>query len=291
MSGKLIIVPTPIGNLEDITLRAIDALAIADGICAEDTRRTGILLYDLGITGKRLIRLDEYVMKYRLHGMIDLMKEGKTFAFCSDAGMPGVSDPGQRLIDAAYEAGVPVEVLPGPSAVTTAYVASGTAATSFYFGAFFPRKAQERRQLLESLKPLDAALVFYESPHRLVSALASIAEVLPMRKVAVCRELTKVYEEVVRGPVDEVKAEFESRESVKGEIAIVIDGPNDAEREADAASAAVDAEQRIAELLSQGERAKTVAKLIAEEFGIPRNAAYDMVMSKRGDSPIGHQAE
>ena len=208
MPGKLIICPTPLGNLGDMTTRALDALRAADVICAEDTRVTGKLLAALGIEGKRIERLDENVIAQRAAEITARVIAGEVIAYCTDAGMPGVSDPGLRLVRTARVAGVPVEVLPGPTAVATAYVASGCIDQSFYFGGFFPRKDAARRQLLEQLKPLQAALVFYESPNRLVGALRAITDMLPLRGVAVCRELTKLHEEVVRGPAPEVLAEF-----------------------------------------------------------------------------------
>ena len=263
MPGKLVICPTPLGNLGDMTVRALEALRAADVVCAEDTRVTGKLLAALGIEGKRLERLDENLVGERADEITARVLAGETIVYCSDAGMPGVSDPGLRLVRAAHEAGAPVEVLPGPTAVATAYVASGTTSTNFYFGGFFPRKDAARKQLLDSLKDLDAALVFYESPNRLVSALASIGESLPYREIAVCRELTKLHEEIVRGSIGEVKEQFESRESVKGEIVLVIDAPNDEEVSAANASASASAEERAAELLAQGERPKLVAKTIA----------------------------
>ena len=291
MPGKLVICPTPLGNLGDMTIRALDALRAADVVCAEDTRVTGKLLVALGIEGKRLERLDENLVGERADEVAARVIAGETIVYCSDAGMPGVSDPGLRLVRVAREAGAPVEVLPGPTAVATAYVASGTTSTNFYFGGFFPRKDAARKQMLDSLKSLDAALVFYESPNRLVSALTSIAESLPYRDIAVCRELTKLHEEVVRGSVDEVKRQFESRESIKGEIVLVIDAPNDEEMRAANASASASAEERAAELLAQGERPKLVVKTGAGEFGISRNEAYEMVLAKKGDSQFGHQAE
>ena len=284
MPGKLVICPTPLGNLGDMTVRALEALRAADVVCAEDTRVTGKLLAALGIEGKRLERLDENLVGERADEITARVLAGETIVYCSDAGMPGVSDPGLRLVRAAHEAGAPVEVLPGPTAVATAYVASGTTSTNFYFGGFFPRKDAARKQLLDSLKDLDAALVFYESPNRLVSALASIGESLPYREIAVCRELTKLHEEIVRGSIGEVKEQFESRESIKGEIVLVIDAPNDEEARAANASAAAGAEERAVELLAQGERPKLVAKTIAEEFGISRNEAYEMVLTKKGQS-------
>ncbi len=291
MPGKLVICPTPLGNLGDMTVRALEALRAADVVCAEDTRVTGKLLAALGIEGKRLERLDENLVGERADVIAARVLAGETIVYCSDAGMPGISDPGLRLVSVAREAGAPVEVLPGPTAVATAYVASGTTSTNFYFGGFFPRKDAARKQLLDSLKDLDAALVFYESPNRLVSALASIAESLPYREIAVCRELTKLHEEIVRGSIGEVKEQFESRESIKGEIVLVIDAPNDLEMRAANASAAAGAEERAVELLAQGERPKLVAKAIAEEFGISRNEAYEMVLTKKRQSQVGYQAE
>ena len=291
MPGKLVICPTPLGNLGDMTVRALEALRAADVVCAEDTRVTGKLLVALGIEGRRLERLDENLVGERADEIAARVLAGETIAYCSDAGMPGVSDPGLRLVRVAREVGAPVEVLPGPTAVATAYVASGTTSTNFYFGGFFPRKDAARKQLLDSLKGLDAALVFYESPNRLVSSLDSIAESLPYRDIAVCRELTKLHEEIVRGSIDEVKEQFKSRESIKGEIVLVIDAPNDLEIRAANAFAAASAEERAVELLAQGERPKLVAKTIAEEFGISRNEAYEMVLTKKGQPQFGCQAE
>lgn len=278
-SGKLVIVPTPIGNLGDMTLRSLEALREADVVCAEDTRVTGKLLAHFGIE-KRLVRLDEAMIGSRAAGVVERVAAGEVVAYCSDAGMPGVSDPGLRLVAAAREAGAAVEVLPGASAAACAYVASGTVCPRFYFGGFFPRKAAEQRSVLEELRGLDAALVFYESPNRLVAALSAIAEVLPWREVAVCRELTKLHEEVVRGPLPEVRDAFAAREregaGIKGEIVLVIDGPSEAEDAAAEQDAEVAARARAAELKAAGVRSKDVARAIAEEFGIARNAAYDI---------------
>lgn len=279
MSGKLLICPTPIGNLGDMTPRALEALRGADVVCAEDTRVTGKLLAALGIEGKRIERLDENLVGERAASVAQRVIAGETIAYCSDAGMPGVSDPGIRLVDAARREGAPVEVLPGPTAVATAYVASGFATPAFYFGGFFPRKDTARKVVLENLKPLDAVLVFYESPNRVVSALEAVTDVLPFREVAVCRELTKLHEEVLRGTASDLVTELKSRDSVKGEIVIVIDAPNEQEARDAAMQTAVDAGQRAKELLEQGERPKAVAKEIATEFGMPRNEAYDLVLS------------
>ncbi len=281
MEGKLVICPTPLGNLGDMTLRALEALRQADTVCAEDTRVTGKLLSALGVEGKRLERLDENLMGEKASSIVERVLSGETIAYCSDAGMPGVSDPGLRLVRAAREAHVVVEVLPGPTAVATAYVASGTASPSFYFGGFFPRKDRARKEALEALRGLDAALVFYESPNRLVSALEAIAETLPRREVAVCRELTKLHEEIRRGTAGELIADFSARDVVKGEIVLVIDAPGADERAADAENARDRAIQRASELAAAGDRPKTIAKALVAEFGVSRNDAYEIALGQR----------
>lgn len=281
MVGKLIICPTPIGNLGDMTERALEALRTADVVCAEDTRVTGKLLAAYRIE-KRIERLDEALIGERAASLVERVGAGEVIAYCSDAGMPGVSDPGLRLVRAARDADVPVEVLPGPTAVATAYVASGSANPRFYFGGFFPRKDAERRATVESLRALDAALLFYESPNRLVAALDALAAVLPHREIAVCRELTKLHEEVVRGPLPQVRDVFAAREQegagIKGEIVLVIDGPSAAEDAAAEQDAEAAARERAVELKAAGARNKEIARAIAEEFGIARNAAYDIAL-------------
>ena len=263
-------------------MRSLDALRGADTVCAEDTRVTGKLLAHFDIR-KPLERLDEAMIGSRAAGVMERVAAGEVLAYCSDAGMPGVSDPGLRLVAAARGAVSPVEVLPGASAAACAYVASGTVCPRFYFGGFFPRKTGEQRAVLEDLRGLDAALVFYESPNRLVAALAAIAEALPWREVAICRELTKLHEEVARGPAAELRALFEARAEepggIRGEIALVIDAPNAQEAAADADVAAASAEARAAELVEAGLRTKEVARRLAAEFGIARNDAYELAMA------------
>lgn len=276
--GKIIICPTPLGNLGDMTSRAFEALRTCDVVCCEDTRVTGKLLAALGIEGKRLERLDEATLGHAAPRFVQRAADGEVIAYCSDAGMPGVSDPGQRLIDAAYDAGVSVEVLPGGTAVATAYVASGFTAPSFYFGGFFPRKAGEQQRALDAVRSLDAVLVYYESPLRIVSALQSVAAAMPHRSVAVCRELTKLHEEVLRGPVAEVLETLQARDSIKGEIVLVIDAPNAEEQADDADAAQQKALARAEELLGEGELSKKdVVRALREEFGLSRNDAYEIV--------------
>lgn len=280
MAGRLVICPTPIGNLGDMTLRTLEELRAADVVCAEDTRVTGKLLAHFGIE-KRLERLDEATITHQAAHVAERVASGETIAFCSDAGMPGVSDPGARLIEAAQQAGCDVVVLPGASAASTAYVASGFNNPRYYFGGFFPRKAGERRTVLESLKSLDAVLVFYESPRRIADALGVVAEVFPHREVAVCRELTKLHEEVFRASAPDAAAEFarrEAEEGVRGEIALVIGPPTAAEEQAAAEQSATSAAERAAELLRAGELSrKDIVRALRDEFGISRNEAYELV--------------
>lgn len=280
ITGKLLIVATPIGNLGDITIRAKEALASADAIYAEDTRITGKLLANLGIS-RPLHRLDENIMVEAAPEVIERVQAGQQVAYCTDAGMPGISDPGLRLVGMAHERGIPVEVLPGASALTVAYVASGVMAQRFFFGAFLPRRAAEIAALMEQLKVLDAALIFYESPHRIVSALEAIRRSLPERTVTVCRELTKLHEEVLRGPIAEVQAELASRESIKGEIALVIWPP--AEGEADIP---LDGELLLArarELYGQGCSGRDVRRALQDEFGISKNRAYGITVEAKSE--------
>lgn len=279
--GMLSLVPTPIGNLGDITLRALETLRQADAVYAEDTRVTGKLLaaYDISVP---LVRLDEALMEARAAEAVERVAQGERIAYCSDAGMPGVSDPGLRLVAAARAADVPYEVLPGASAAALAYVASGTEDPRYYFGAFLPRKTAEQRVLFDSLRSLDAALVFYESPKRIIASLQTVAEVFPYREVAVCRELTKLHEEVLRGSAADVadilRERADQQGSVKGEIVLVIDAPAAAEAVAAAEDAHAHAEELARTLAAEGLRTKQMAARIAEECGIVRNEAYDLAM-------------
>lgn len=281
--GKLTIVPTPIGNLGDITLRAVDVLRASDAVLCEDTRVTGKLLAHLGLE-KPLLRVDENTIRDKAPAVISHLRAGEQLAYCSDAGMPGVSDPGMHLVSAARAEGLAVEVLPGASAATTAYVASGFSRPRFLFAGFLPKKAADRRVALEDLRALDAALIFYESPHRLVAALEAIACAFPYRRVAVCRELTKLHEEVRVGGSEAIAEEFACRErtsAIKGEIAIVVDGPTVMEEHEAWIEASAQARTVAEQLLAEGMRPKEVAKKLASECGLSRNEAYDMALRAR----------
>jgi 16S rRNA (cytidine1402-2'-O)-methyltransferase len=222
MTGKLSIVGTPIGNLEDITLRALRALREADLIAAEDTRHTAVLLARHDIR-KPLVSYHEFNEARRCPELLEKLRHGQHVALVSDAGMPTVSDPGYRLIRAALDAGIPVEVAPGPSAITAALAVAGLPATPFYFHGFLPHKTAQRRKLLSALHALRCTLVFFESPHRLLKTLADIRDVLGNRRVVVARELTKKFEQILRGDAASLLKSLENR-AVKGEITLIVEG-------------------------------------------------------------------
>ena len=222
MPGKLFIVGTPIGNLEDITLRAVRVLREADVVAAEDTRRTGVLLAHFDIH-KPMVSCHEFNEARRAAELLQKLHNGARVAMVSDAGMPTLSDPGLRLVRAALEAGIAMEIVPGPSAITAAVAGSGLAAEPFLFYGFLPHKSAQRRKVLAALAPLPWTLVFFESPHRVVKSLTDLRDVLGNRRVVLARELTKKFEEFARGDLDGLLKMLENR-TVKGEITLVVEG-------------------------------------------------------------------
>lgn len=273
--GKIFICSTPIGNLSDISAHLSDALSSADTIFAEDTRVTSKLLAHLELE-KPLKRLDENVMDKHVTDVIDAAKAGEIVAYCSDAGTPGVSDPGLKIVEAARQANIDVEVVPGPSAVLAAYVASGFTNQNFYFGGFLPRKDNARKNELDNLSKLDAVLIFYESPNRLVKTLETIAEVFVDTPVSVCRELTKMHEEVAIGPAGDVYEEFKQRESIKGEIVICVDSkPVEAQPE-------MDPTNKLANYLSSsGFKSSEISSVLQDVFGVSKNDAYQIALNAK----------
>lgn len=220
--GLLYVVSTPIGNMEDITLRALRILGEVDLIAAEDTRNTGLLLKHHQIQ-KPLTSYFEGNESKKKWFLLAKLKEGQRIALVSDAGTPGVSDPGFRLIQAAIQDGFPVVPVPGPSAVITALSVSGLPTDAFYFKGFLPHKSKKRKDLLQLLEDVKETLIFYESPHRISETLKNILEILGDREMALTRELTKVYEEIFRGKVSEIQKQIGERK-LKGEITLVISG-------------------------------------------------------------------
>lgn len=218
--GRVILVPTPIGNLGDITMRALEVLRSADRIACEDTRHSARLLNHYEISGKPLVALHDHNEARRAPDLVQAALAGETIAFISDAGMPGVSDPGFRLVRECHEAGVPVEVLPGPSAVLTALIASGLPCHAFRFGGFLPMKGGKRRTALSDGLATGETAVFFESPHRIAGTLEMLAELAPDTPTCVARELTKKFETIHRGSAKELADHFASH-SAKGEIVLL----------------------------------------------------------------------
>lgn len=282
--GVLSVVGTPIGNLSDASPRVIQTLKSADLLLCEDTRVTSKLLarFDVHVP---LQRADENVLDQRVEPTLERIEAGDRVAFVSDAGMPGVSDPGQRLVDAALDRGLRVEVIPGPSAAICALVASGLSMEHFFFEGFLPRKAGAMRARLEELAVVPAALVVYESPHRVAATLARIAEVLPDRDVALVRELTKVHEECLRGRAPELAALVAERDEVRGECVVVIGAPTEEELSGrrDAASGGTQSlEEAIRAGLEEGEPKTRLAKRLAKSFSLTKAEAYDAILRESG---------
>ena len=266
MSGRLVVCPTPIGNLEDVTLRVLSALREADVVACEDTRRTRVLLDRYGVSG-RLVSYHEHNEQARSAELVGRMREGAVVALVSDAGMPLVSDPGYVLVRACVAAGLPVEVLPGPSAAITALVASGLPSAEWRFVGFLPRKKGELSRLFGSVA---GTIVAFESPRRVPATLALLASGDPERPVAVCRELTKLHEEVVRGSAAELAARYDGAPP-RGEVVLVV-GP--ASPSAGASAAELPGLDALRRLVGAGAHPRKAAGVVAELTGGSANELY-----------------
>lgn len=264
--ARLYVVPTPIGNLEDITLRALRVLREVSLILAEDTRHTRKLLSHYTITTP-LLSYHQHNKRVRLPDVLQTLVDGDV-ALVSSAGMPAVSDPGFELIEAAIAAGVAVDVLPGASAVITAVVAAALPAPGFLFAGFLPRKAGDRRQRLAEIASTPYSLVFYEAPHRLLATLADVAAVLGDRRMVAARELTKIHQEVIRGTVSELQERFR-HQPPRGEFTLVVAGaaPEALDRSAEARDA-------LRQRYLDGEDARRAVGAVATTYGLSRNEAY-----------------
>lgn len=278
MSGVLYLVGTPIGNLGDLAPRAIQVLGSVDVVACEDTRRTGQLLAHAGLTA-RMVSYFEGNDRERTPELVAQLRAGKKIAVVSDAGMPGVSDPGFRLVRACAAEGIEVQVVPGPSAALAALVLSGLPTDRFAFEGFLPRKAGERTARLEELAADPRTLVFYESPKRLIATLDGLAAALGSdRPAVVARELTKLHEEVVRGTLAEVRAAFAERERIRGELVVVVGAAPP--QPAPDAHAFLD-EARA--LVAGGMRKREAAAEVAARHGVKANAIYRGLTA--GDQP------
>jgi 16S rRNA (cytidine1402-2'-O)-methyltransferase len=276
-AGRVILAGTPLGNVRDASPRLGDALATAAVIAAEDTRRVRRLCADLGVTPRgRVVSFFDGNEQHRVPDLLDVLREGHDVLVVTDAGMPSISDPGYRLVAAAVASGVAVTTLPGPSAVTAALAVSGLPVHRFCFEGFLPRKAGDRRRLLDSLAAEQRTMVFFEAPHRLAATLADLADAFgPDRPAAVCRELTKTYEQVRRGPLGELAAW--AQDEVRGEITLVVMG---AVRDPEQIPAA-DLARAVALREVSGETRKAAIAAVATSLGVPRRVVYDAVVASK----------
>jgi len=273
-SGRLVLVATPIGNLGDLSPRASEELAAADLVACEDTRRTGRLLQHAGISGSDLLRLDEHTEERSTAVVVDRIGCGETVALVSDAGMPGISDPGERVVRRVVEAGHPVVVVPGPSAPVAAVSASGLATDRWCMEGFLPRKGSARSDRLAELAVEERTMVLFESPNRLAATLRDLVGVLgPDRRAVVAREMTKLHEEFVRGTVAELADRFD--EPPKGEVVLVLEGaPPPAEVEDERIQVVLD------EARAGGASTRDAADEAARRLGVSRRRAYRLALDR-----------
>ena len=274
--GILYLVGTPIGNLDDITIRALNILKSVDLVAAEDTRRTRKLLsfYDIHT---KILSFREHNKVYQGQKLIEDLKNGKKIALCSDAGMPVISDPGESFVRLCIKEQIPVTVIPGPNAALSALVMSGIDANTFLYLGFIPRKAKKRQQYLEDIAEEPHTLIFYESPNRVVKLLEAILEVLGNRNICVTRELTKVYEEAIRGTIEEVLAKLKNKE-LRGEFTIVLEG---AVKSEDQASDYLDVNRVVEEveiLTGEGMTRKSAFKKLANKYRTSKRAIYQIYL-------------
>jgi 16S rRNA (cytidine1402-2'-O)-methyltransferase len=275
--GTLFLVATPIGNLGDLTARAIETLGSSDRIVAEDTRRTRQLLSHLGITGKPIERLDAHAGEHDVARVVARLEEGERVALVTDAGTPGVSDPGEALVEAAIAVGATVVPIPGASAVLSAVVASGLAGDGrFRFVGFLPRDGAPRREAIAVVCETPETVVLFEAPSRVRATLRELADATPERGACVARELTKMHEEFVRSSCEGLAGD--AREWI-GEIVIVLGAHAPEDRSARVDDAALDA--RIDEALARGDHARTVAERLAAWSGRPRRQVYERVVERK----------
>ena len=280
MPGTLYLVATPIGNLQDITFRAVETLKSVDLIACEDTRHTRKLLNHYGIANK-LVSYHEHNEQQRAEELAGVLLNEKSVAVVSDAGTPGICDPAFRLVQKASEIGARVVPIPGAAAFVSALVVSGLPTDAFLFGGFLPAKKNERRKRLDEVRKINATLVFYEAPHRLAKSLADCAEVLGNRSAVVARELTKLHEEISRGNLNELTAKFSARE-VKGEVVLIIDRLQETinQNPMTEGQKSESLVSRVRELEKQFDH-KTALKKAAKELGLPRSEAYRILLSEK----------
>ena len=275
LAPGLHVVATPIGNLGDITLRALSTLAAADTVLCEDTRTSGKLMERFAIRARLWSYHEHNAQKVRPE-ILARLQQGASIALISDAGMPLVSDPGYRLVKDAVELGIPVTACPGPSAVLTGLALSGLPTDRFLFAGFVPQKQGERKRLFEDFAKLKATLIFFESPHRIIETLHDLAAALPGRQVAVTRELTKLHEEVLRGSAGDIAAQLAARPSVKGEITLLAGPPQEEDTVSDG-----DLDAAITAALETMPASKAASEL-AKRFNLNRSDIYQRILARKG---------
>lgn len=280
MAGTLYLVATPIGNLEDITYRAVRVLTEVDIVACEDTRRTRVLLDHYGIKAKT-ISYHEHNEQERAAELALRIEAGASVAVVSDAGTPGINDPGFRLVRECAARGVTIVPVPGATAFVAALIASGLPTNDFFFGGFLPARSTARRARLAEVRALPTTLVFYEAPHRLAFALADAREILGERDAAVVRELTKLHEEISRGSLSELASKFADENAARGEIVVVINRAANDFTTANVADDAMSLAARVTAFESEGLDARAALKRAARESGLSRSEAYRRLIAER----------
>ncbi len=278
MPGTLYLVATPIGNLADISKRALETLAKVDLVACEDTRHTGKLLSRFNIK-KKLVSYHEHNETVRAEEFGEILKQGKSIAVVSDAGTPAICNPAFKIVRKAHEIGATVTAIPGAVAFVNALIVSGLPTDSIFFGGFLPSKKNDRRKRLQEIKQIPATLVFYETPHRLAKSLIDCLEILGNRNAAVIREITKLHEEIVLGNLAELAEKF-SQAEVKGEIVLVVDR-NEVQSPKSKVQSSETIVSRVAELEAEGLDRKVALKKAAKEFGLSRSEAYRILQAEK----------
>lgn len=271
--GKLYLVPTPIGNMQDMTYRAVEILKNADFVCAEDTRNTGLLLKHFDISARQ-ISFHEHNAYEKIPELIALMKEGKNLAQVSDAGMPSISDPGHDLVKVAIAEEIPVVAIPGASAGITALIASGLAPQPHIFYGFLPRKAKQQKEFFEAKKQYPETQIFYESPYRVADTLDNMLAIYGDRKIVLVRELTKLYEEYQRGYISEI-LEYIAQNPLKGECLIVVSGQDETVTSEEMPED-INPAELVAQLVEAGDKPNQAIKKIAKTYGLNRQEVYNI---------------
>lgn len=286
MSGTLFLVPTPIGNFDDISLRAVETLRSVDLIAAEDTREAAKILRHFRIS-KQTISYHDHNESSRTPGLIERLKGGANIALMSDAGTPLLSDPGFRLVTAAVGEGIRVTSLPGPSAITTALPASGLPVNRYCFVGYLPRKSGGRSAAIKKVKSIPITLVVFEAPHRLLETLHHLRAELGDRQAAIAWNLTKENEHIFRGTLSELIAEFSSWDRVRGEITLMVSGAAEPDQHAEWEAA----KRAIKIMLERDVSPKTIRDVISEIWGLPRRSVYEMIIDIRKDSGLEPQPD